>query len=329
MKSNSILFIASFFCTMNLVAQNLVLNPDFELRDSDFCGIAGSTDLENSLSDWYSPSIGTPDVYFTDIDSTCWNFQPNSAYPGPIGVKGEQMPRSGTSMTGIGLYTISGMNQREYIQVELNSPTVATGKYLVECYVSLADFTEFSSDNLGFYLSTTPQTSGSNGLLTVTPQYVETTVIGEINEWVRVFDTITVTDAYQYLTIGNFSDDASTTTIANPTASFEPGMYGAYYFIDDVRVERVFTDTTASVDQLELIDVRVFPNPVSDEINIEFSKAEVDVLIELVDLNGKLIYAIQGDFRKRAIDLSGLGSGVYIVRIETSTGVHSKRIVKK
>ena len=272
-------------------AQNLVPNPDFEQRDSDFCGIAGSTDLANSLADWYSPTSGTPDVYFTDIASSCWNFQPNSTYPGPIGIKGSQLPRSGSSMSGIGVYTIAGMNQREYIQVELSSSLIPTGKYLVEYYVSLADYTEFASNNLGFHLSTTAVSNGTNGVLSVSPQFSSTNVIGDTQGWVRVVDTIVASDAFSFLTIGNFDNDASTVVEANATASFEPGMYGAYYFIDDVRVERVIEDPTASTNEIGITRVKVFPNPNSGQVWVELPQEDGEVEIELVDLNGKLVWS--------------------------------------
>lgn len=329
MKIQSILFLAFSACTTTSFGQNLVANPDFEVRDADFCGISGPTDLTNSLSEWSSPTSGTPDVFFTDIASSCWNFQPNSTYPGPIGLKGEQMPRSGTSMAGMGLYTIAGMNQREYIQVHLNSPVVNGGKYLVECFVSLGDFTEFASNGLGFALTVNPISSGNNEVLSATPQYVVPNPIAETQQWVRVFDTITVTDAFEYLTIGNFGDDVSTTVLANPSASGDPGTYGAYYFIDDVRVERVFTDPASVVDEIGVLNIRVFPNPTTDQLRIEFSDNESNAKIELLDFNGRVVFSDEGHFKTRILDLSGFQNGVYFIQIESELGAYSERVVKK
>lgn len=329
MKIQSILLLASSAFSMSSFGQNLVPNPDFEVRDADFCGISGPTDLTNSLSEWSSPTSGTPDVFFTDIASACWNFQPLSTYPGPIGLKGEQLPRSGASMAGMGLYTIAGMNQREYIQVHLNSPVVNGGKYLVECFVSLGDFTEFASNGLGFALSVNPISSGNNEVLSATPQYVVPNPISETQQWVRIFDTITVTDAFEYLTIGNFGDDASTTVLANPSASGQPGTYGAYYFIDDVRVERVFTDPASGVDEIRALNIRVFPNPTTDELQIELPENESTAKIELIDVHGRVVLSVDGNFKTRTLDLTNLQNGVYFVQIECELGTYSERIVKK
>jgi len=329
MISNTILLISSVTLTTNLIAQNLVPNPDFELRDADFCGISSSMDLGNTISDWYSPTGGSPDIYFTDIDSTCWNYQPNSSYLGPIGFKGTQLPRSGSAMVGMAAYTIPSMNQREYLQVQLNSATVPSGKYVVEAYVSLGDFVEFSSNGIGFHLSTSPVSIGTDGVLPVTPQYEVSSLIPEIQEWVRIFDTITVTDAYTYLTIGNFNDDGATTTGANPTASGEAGTYGSYYFVDDVRIERVFTGGTSHLEELSGLNVRIFPNPTSDVVGIDLQKVEGVEKIELLDANGKVIWSESNVSDGIEIDLRQFEDGVYFVRVNTSLNSFVEKIVKR
>lgn len=237
-------------CIQGVFTQNAVPNPDFENTNGTFCGILSSSDYGTTVSNWSSPTAGSPDLFFTNNDQTCWNFQPNSTYPGPIGLKGPQLPRSGNVMSGIFLYTIPSFEQREYIQVQLTSPLVVGGKYVVECYVSLADYTESATDRLGMYLSTSPVWSGLDNVLNYTPQVMADGVISNTQDWVRVVDTLIVSEAYSYLTIGNFSSDALTTTVTNPTGSGQPGTYGSYYFIDDVRIERVLG--TSGIEEFNL-----------------------------------------------------------------------------
>ena len=227
-------------------AQNYVINPDFESTNGSFCGILANGDYSATVTDWYAPSQGTPDLFFTNIDSSCW-----SAYGGPIGLKGPQLPRSGNVMSGILLYTIPGFEQREYIQVPLSSPLTVGGRYVVECYVSLADYTELGTDQLGLYLSTQPVSLATDGVLNYTPQVIANSVVSNTQDWIRVADTVIATDSYSYLTIGNFSSDAQTPTTANPTFSGEPGTYGSYYFIDDIRVERVLDSTSVGLIELQ------------------------------------------------------------------------------
>ena len=232
-------------------AQNLVPNPSFENTNGDLCGIYNVNDYSSTVDDWYAPTQGTPDLFFTNIASSCWNFQPASTYSGPIGLKGPQIPRTGEVMSGLFLYTIQGLTQREYIQVPLSSPLIVGKKYIVECYVSLADNTEFASDRMGMYLSVQPVSLQSNNVLNYTPQVIADGVISDKENWVRVSDTILVTDAYEYLTIGNFSSDAQTPLTENSTYSGQPGAYGSYYFIDDVRVELFRDNSTTGVNLFE------------------------------------------------------------------------------
>ncbi len=113
-----------------------------------------SSNFNQIMTDWVNPTGGAPQVYFTNIDDTCYNYQPFSQYSGTIGIKGDQTPRTGNVMVGIWSYTIPNFNQRHYVQVELNSPMVIGNSYVVEFYVSLADYMELAIDKIGAYLST-------------------------------------------------------------------------------------------------------------------------------------------------------------------------------
>lgn len=233
-------------------AQNLVPNPDFEITNGDFCGLMVPGDYAATTVDWYAPTQGTPDLYFTTNAQSCYNFQPNSTYSGQIGFKGTQLPRSGSVMTGLGLYTIQGYEQREYIQVPLNYSLLVGEKYVVECYVSVADYMEFYSDQFGMYLSVQAVSHQTDYVLNYTPQVSSGGMISDTQNWVRIADTIIATDAFAYLTIGSFSSDEQTNTAVNPSASGDIGTYGSYYFIDDVRIEHIADTTHGSVGILEL-----------------------------------------------------------------------------
>lgn len=231
-------------------AQNLVLNPSFENTNGNFCGIMGAGDFTATAVDWYSPSQGTPDLYFTSIDPSCYNFQPISTYSGPIAFKGTQMPRTGSVMAGIFAYTISGMEQREYIQVPLNTALTVGHKYTLEFHASLADYTELATSKLSMLLSVQPISMQSGGVLNQTPHIIYSHHVMDTQNWNLITSTITATEPYAYLTIGNFSSDAQTPTWPNPTASGGVGTYGAYYYIDDVSV-KLDRGTTTGVNDHE------------------------------------------------------------------------------
>ena len=70
----------------------------------------------------------------------------------------------------------------------------------------------------------------------------------------------------------------------------------------------------------------VFPNPVSDYLNI---RSENEILkIQIYDLLGKNLIRTEQD-NLASVNLSLLSPGVYIVKIFSDEIVESKRIIKK
>src|SRR5690554_3698827 len=209
----TIISIFTLLLAFQSTAQNLVPNPSFEATNGSFCEIMSTSDFNATSQNWTTPTMGSPDLYSTTIPSSCFNHQPNSTYDGPIGIKGSQLPRTGDVMSAIFVFTIQGLEQREYLQVQLSTALTPGYNYIVECYVSLADSQEFATNQLGMYLSEQAINSNSNNALNYTPQVTANDYITDTQKWVRIADTIVATGAYTYLTIG--------------------------YFIDDVRVERL------------------------------------------------------------------------------------------
>ncbi len=251
-------FVAALSLSLCVHAQNLVPNPSFENGTALYCDPFTTINFDTCAANWYTPTQGTPDLFSTTMPQTCWNFQPNSTYAGGIGLKGPQLPRTGDIMAGFFAYTIPGFDQREYVQVQLTQPLEACRLYRVSFYVSLADSTELSTSRIGAHLSTTAQSLGSDGVLVLNPQIEASSVIDDTTNWVLVVDTIEVPAAYEYLTIGNFYDDANTDTTINSGGSGAPGTYGAYYFLDDVAVERVCPEVTLGPDQTFCIGDTLF-----------------------------------------------------------------------
>ncbi len=84
-----------------------------------------------------------------------------------------------------------------------------------------------------------------------------------------------------------------------------------------------------AVDETRDLIFRVFPNPVTDNLRIE-SDAEISK-IEIISITGSKIIEIRG-LSKNAMtaDVSRLGQGLYILRIEFKSGkIVSQRFVKK
>lgn len=80
-----------------------------------------------------------------------------------------------------------------------------------------------------------------------------------------------------------------------------------------------------SIPKFERFNVEVYPNPVMDKL---FIKTEVPVQSVVVyDLMGKELSTLI--FRNQSVDVSSLGSGVYILKLFSDTSVQTFRIIKK
>lgn len=326
MKRITLLLSFSLF-TFSLYSQNLVQNGDFEELNNEPCGLTMSaSDFDNNMLHWVVANTSTPDIFLTSIDQACWNFQPNSTYPGPIGLKGPQDPHSGDAFVGIFGYTIPDLDQRDYIQVQLSSPMVSGTEYIVEFYVSLADNTELTIDNIGAHLSTNPIFVSNDGPLGFDPQVQFDSHISDIDNWVRIADTITAGDNYEYITLGNFNNDANTTTEINPDGAGCIGCYGAYYFVDDVSITAL---TTVGINDAIQIDFSVYPNPFTSTLNIRSEYTLFDAEFNILDASGKIVYFQNaGEGESFQLDLSSLAKGIYFLEINHRKGSQTQRIVK-
>lgn len=70
---------------------------------------------------------------------------------------------------------------------------------------------------------------------------------------------------------------------------------------------------------------KVYPNPVVNHLHIE--NIEVGKKVNIADVGGKIVFNGKSSSDKMMIDLSGLESGVYFLRVEGEEGV--RKVVKK
>ena len=323
MSLRSFSFLAAIVCFVagQSQAQNLLSDPGFESGDESFCGIMGANDFGNNLIDWTSPTQGTPQLFFTNVNSDCWNAQPTSTYPGPIGIKGSQMPLDGESMAGIYAYTIPDFNQRHYIQSPLSSPLIPGQAYKIGFYASLADFIEFGSNGLGACLSEGEISANNDGVLAATPQVVSEEVLGDYIRWTLVSDTVIADAAYDHITIGNFQTDAETVLEANPATTGAVSTYGAFYFIDGVFVEPVEFPNLVPQEAIETWQVQ----PEAAGLFITENRASERFMVSLIGMDGRLLLKRSGT-GQLVIPWSAWTEGCAVVTIQNDTDQFSARV---
>jgi gliding motility-associated-like protein len=235
---------------------NLVPNPSFE--QFTFCPTSISQLSERSI-DWSTVSPGSvaPGFSGTALGGTSDLY--NSCYPtGPItwgsvgvptNISGFQTPYDGNGYAGIITYQgdfADGTppaypDYREYLMANLSSPMLTGETYKVSFYWSAANNRRYVADGLGVHFSATPPSPGNNLVLPVTPQITNTigNILQDTVNWNLFTGTFVATQAHEFITIGNFNDDNSTTTaILNPSPTLGALTVQpfSYYYIDSVSV---------------------------------------------------------------------------------------------
>ena len=74
--------------------------------------------------------------------------------------------------------------------------------------------------------------------------------------------------------------------------------------------------------------VVLFPNPANEYINVQSSKVTVQS-VEVIDVYGKVINTVNVTENPTRINVHGLASGMYFVRVTTDEGVATKTFIKK
>lgn len=219
-KSAKYIFIFCAFTFFKVKAQNIILNPSFEILTT--CPSNGAFNIKYATP-WFSPVA--PDV---DIFNTCIGV-PNGAVPSNI--FGYQNPKTGNGYAGF--YAKVLVNGRKYLSQKLTRPLV-NKKYCLLFYVNLCDSSNIGISKIGAYFSkdSTKETEFIN--FNYAPQVINDTtnfITDKIN-WVPISGKFTAEGGEQFITIGNFNNGANTPT------KFAPGgtqlISHAYYYIDDV-----------------------------------------------------------------------------------------------
>ncbi|MFN8154158.1 MAG: T9SS type A sorting domain-containing protein [Bacteroidia bacterium] len=212
-----------------LNAQNFVTNGDFDTYSTapnnyaQVCYATGWKSPNNLCT--LNPGNGSPDYYNTNGSG--------GAKP-PATWWANVSPHSGTGLDGFACY-YSSANYREYIQRPLSGPLTPGVTYQVSFWltngVSTLHYWGIKEVGLYFSVGAVAQTAGAPIL--VTPQ-VELTSVFYSTAWTQFTFSFTPTAAYDWVTMGNFRNDAATTK-----ALFGPALtssYGAYYYVDDISV---------------------------------------------------------------------------------------------
>lgn len=94
--------------------------------------------------------------------------------------------------------------------------------------------------------------------------------------------------------------------------------------------DNLMYDSLMSVQNMENTDFNVFPNPSTDELNVQWSMA-FDGTLQIIDLSGQVVYSEEFTKSKKmlTLPLSQLQAGIYFVILKNSTNLlTTKRWIK-
>ncbi|MFK7786207.1 MAG: hypothetical protein AB8B56_13895, partial [Crocinitomicaceae bacterium] len=225
-----LLLLALFLGGLYSHAQNIASNPSFESYSSlptGYCQ-ANNCNIWNNVNGTAGcGGHGSPDYYHTNAPSG--PMLPNTSAGTVVS------PYDGNAV--MGFLTWSGSlssNYREYVGAPLTQAMVAGQTYTVSFQLTNGQSPYYGcgSDNIGIHFSNGALTQAGGQVINVVPQ-VEITNVFFSHTWQFFTFTFTPTANFTHMTIGNFENDANTTTqVFYPQQAWAR----AYYYIDDISI---------------------------------------------------------------------------------------------
>ena len=127
--------------------------------------------------------------------------------------------------------------------------------------------------------------------------------------------------------------DTDTPISGETGQSFTPTVNGT--FAVDITIgtcterSECITVDTLGLEEFSENEIKVYPNPVVSDLNIEFVNAEGQADIKLYDLSGKLILATTSTGDMTSLDLKEMPQGIYFLNIENAEKSGTYKIVKE
>lgn len=98
--------------------------------------------------------------------------------------------------------------------------------------------------------------------------------------------------------------------------------------LDNILLENLYgTSIPLAIDDVANGSLKVFPNPVLNKMEIQFS-ADQERQISIYDLNGKLVYSLNTLKTNVILDLSSYSKGMYLLVVDENSNKITRKIIK-
>lgn len=238
-KAITFLSVAGCVCSAPLSfaqdGENLVPNGSFESVEKKPKRL-GSIE---SATDWVSPTGVRADLF---VDTKVEELGvPNNLY-------GKETPHEGENYAGIVGFSSGDKVPRTYLMARLEAPLKKGNTYCVKMYISLAEASKYSSNNVGVHFSNKALGTDAKVSMILEPSVVhrqnDYETMSARFDWTEICATFVADGGEKYITIGNFNSNEETRKEAMKKDVGTEGIkvtpvVAAYYYIDDLSVKLV------------------------------------------------------------------------------------------
>jgi PKD repeat protein len=136
--------------------------------------------------------------------------------------------------------------------------------------------------------------------------------------------------------------DGSTSTLTSPNHTYATsGSYTVCLLVNGLTSNqtpcfdstcKTITVNALGVNDIHINDLEVYPNPVSNQLNINLPDASKVMSLELVDITGRIVLNTDlNNYHAKtySFNTSHFPNGVYHIKIQTSDGTYISKIIKR
>jgi hypothetical protein len=291
--------------------QNLVPNPSFE----NYTNCPNFASQINHVNNWYSIRE-TPD-YLNICAPYGWASIPLNYF-------GNKMPASGNAYAGFGGFWQGSGSFPECVGAQLMTPLQIGTKYFLSFKVFLgqkANIYQWCGINkIGALFSTVHFDTINMAPLCNCSQIYTNSIITDTTNWTTITGSFVADSVYNYIGIGRFFDDASTSS-----TQITGTQCNAYYYLDDICLsnDSLFTagwTWTTGINPLnDKTSFKLFPNPTNNKSTLQFDNAKKEICtLTLYDFYGKIVQSINNITSDQVvIEKKDLTNGLYYFVLQT------------
>ena len=134
-------------------------------------------------------------------------------------------------------------------------------------------------------------------------------------------------------TSGTESFDSGFFTGAGNTFTYTFNQVGSTDYVCDPHAGNmngtVTVTSTAGISENNLLSFEMYPNPVSDVLNIQLPTGTEKAEVSVFDYTGRLVSSKTISSNDTGIDVQQISKGIYMIRVATNTKIGVQRFIKK